>query len=284
MPTLSIIGAGRVGRVLGHLAHHHGCVQIASVYCRTLAHASEAVAFIGAGTATDRLEALAPADWYLLAVPDDALHDVAERLAAVGIQPGALVFHVSGACEASILLPLHAQQARLASLHPAFSFAEPARSVEQFAGTYCALEGDDLACDELSRLAQAIGGRPFTLAPGGKAAYHAALSVASNYLVTLTDLAQQLAGQAGIGREEMHALLSALMHRTLDNVLDLGAQAALTGPIARGDRHTVERHLQVLADSATRATYLALGRATLSLAAERLSPQQLTEMEALLRD
>jgi predicted short-subunit dehydrogenase-like oxidoreductase (DUF2520 family) len=109
----------------------------------------------------------------------------------------------------------------------------------------CALEGDAAALP-LQDFAAAIGARPFALAPGGKAAYHAALSVASNYLVTLTDIARQLARQGGVDEALLSALLGPLMRGSLANALSMGTQQALTGPIVRGDAATVARHLAVL--------------------------------------
>ncbi|WP_284209310.1 DUF2520 domain-containing protein, partial [Chitiniphilus shinanonensis] len=123
------------------------------------------------------------------------------------------------------------------------------------------------ALPRLEALAQALGGQPFRLAPGGKAAYHAATVVASNYLVTLAALAQQLAAQAGLDTDAASAVLGPLMRQTLDNVLALGPAAALTGPIARGDAQTVARHLAAIDDPLLEAAYRTLGLATLPLAA-----------------
>ncbi|EEG07649.1 Rossmann-like and DUF2520 domain-containing protein [Pseudogulbenkiania ferrooxidans] len=282
MARLSIIGAGRLGRTLGRLAHDAG-YTVVDVLCRDTVHAAEALAFIGAGRAVTELARLAPAELYLLAVPDAAIATTAQDLADAGVvPPGALVFHASGAGETSLLDPLTARGVRLGSLHPAFSFAEPARAVRGFGGTLCALEGEESACTELERLAEALGGRPFRLAPGGKAAYHAALSMASNYLVTLNALALQVAAGAGIEPLVASQLVGGLMRQTLDNTLALGPAAALTGPILRGDAGTVARHLAVIDDELCADAYRAMGRATLRLAGERLDEAAQRALTALL--
>ncbi|SMF20877.1 Rossmann-like and DUF2520 domain-containing protein [Pseudogulbenkiania subflava] len=282
MGRLSIIGAGRLGRTLGRLAHDAG-YAVVDVLCRDAAHAAEALAFIGAGRAVTELTQLAPADLYLLAVPDAAIAAIACQLAATSVVPaGALVFHASGAGEASLLAPLAARGVRIGSLHPAFSFAEPARAVTGFGGTLCALEGEDSVCAELERLAEALGGRPFRLAPGGKAAYHAALSMASNYLVTLNALALQVAAGAGIDAAVASQLVGGLMCQTLDNTLALGPAAALTGPIVRGDAGTVARHLAVIDDALCADAYRAMGRAALRLAGERLDEAARAVLAGLL--
>lgn len=284
MRTLSIIGGGRLGRTLGALIQQSGAFRQAAVLCRSEAHAQAAVAFIGGGTPVCSMAAVPASDAYLLSVPDDVLAEVAAELALQGVPAGALVFHASGACDCSVLDPLRGHGARLASCHPAFSFAEPARAITRFAGTFCALEGDEAACTELAGLARQIGAQPFTLAAGGKAAYHAALTIASNYLVTLTGLAQTVAQQAGIDAAQSRALLGSLMHASLDNALELGAGAALTGPIVRGDLTTVQRHLQVLPQPELRASYRALGRATLRLAEPQLTSSQTQALQQLLQD
>jgi len=281
MQTLSIIGAGRLGQTLGRLASAE--YRVAGVYNRARAHARAAVDFIGAGEPCDRLDALPASDLYLLSVPDDALADCACALARVENLPcGALVFHASGAHDLSVLEGLRQRPLRLGGLHPAYSFADPARAASGFAGTLCALEGEDSVCRELAAFAAALGGQSFRLAPGGKAAYHAALSIASNFLVTLTGLALSVAHQAGIEPGLAQRLIADLMRQTLENALTLGPAHALTGPVVRGDAHTVARHLAALSRAEERAAYLALARATLHLGQDRIPPEKLAALQSLL--
>lgn len=282
MISLNIVGGGRLGKSVARLAHDSGRYRIGALLCRSPASARAARDFVGVGVALTDLAALPAADITLLAVPDGEIAAVAAALAATGgIAAGSVVCHASGVGEAALLAPLAAQGVHCASLHPAFSFADPARAVAGFAGTRCALEGDAAALPLLQRLAADLGGVPFVLAPGGKPAYHAALSIASNYLVTLHDLAARVAAQAGMADEVAAEVLGGLMRQTLDNTLVLGPQAALTGPIARGDAGTVARHRQVL--SATDdALYCALGRATATLAAGRLTTAQRLALAAAL--
>lgn len=283
MQALNIIGAGKLGRTLGRLAVASGKYRLQDCVARSVASAQTAVDFIGAGRACSRLAEVRPAALTLLAVPDDAIAATAHALADSGVVlSGAVVFHASGAAEAELLAPLRAAGAHIASLHPAFSFADPARAVAQFAGTLCALEGDAAALPLLRELAAAIGAQPFALAPGGKAAYHAALSVASNYLVTLADIARQLALQGGVDAALLPALLGPLMQGSLANALALGPQAALTGPIVRGDAATVARHLAVL-PAELQPVYRALGERTVALAGERLPAEAGQRLLALLQ-
>ena len=282
MLTLSIIGAGRLGMSLGRLAHRSGRVRVDAVCCRSNSRAQAAVDFIGSGMPCDPETLPALSGAVLLSVPDDAIEACAATLAG-HLRPGTVVFHASGARDRAALAPLASAGMATGSLHPAFSFADPARAVASFAGTLCALEGSDAALPVLETLVAALGGRAFRLAPGGKAAYHASLSIASNYLVALLAQAHAAAGLAGIAPEQADALLGGLMRQTLENALALGPQAALTGPIARGDVSTVALHLDALADApSVRACYQALGRATLDLARPRLDAVAAEALDALL--
>ncbi|WP_240937291.1 Rossmann-like and DUF2520 domain-containing protein [Chromobacterium fluminis] len=270
---MNIIGAGRLGKTLAALARRSGRYSVRDVMTRNADSAAAACAFIGAGRPVTEWADLSAADLYLLAVPDAAIADCAQRLAAAGVPSGAVVFHASGVSGSELLRPAAARGAHVGSLHPAFSFADPAVALEGFSEVLCALEGDAEACLALRELAQAIGGRPFQLADGGKPAYHAALSVASNYLVTLIAIARRLASQGGVSEELLTPLLGGLMRQTLGNALALGPQEALTGPIARGDASTVALHLQAMDDGELRAVYQALGRQTVALVGDGLSEQ-----------
>lgn len=270
MPTVNLIGPGRLGRTLGRLIAQSSAFQLLGIHGPE--QLDEALAFIGGGIPHENLNTLPPADIWLLGVPDGAISEVAIALAKHGIvAAGSVVAHCSGAASAELLAPLRQQGALTASLHPVYSFADPARAVAGFAGTPCALEGDATACARLEPLVAAVGGHPFRLNPGSKAAYHAALCVASNYLVTLAGLAEDCAALAGLDSAQARPLINGLMQQTLSNIACLGPQAALTGPIVRGDQQTVASHLSALAKQpALLPPYQALGRATLLLAQEQL--------------
>jgi len=276
MKTLNIIGPGRLGKSLARLALQSGRFQIGGVYARSAEHITDAITFIGAGEFCSALDQLPAADLYLLAVPDGAIENVAIELAACHIvNAGNVVFHSSGVSEAALLAPLQDSGAYLASVHPAFSFADPALAVASFNAIPCALEGDPLAYDILQDFVLALGGKPFTLVKGGKAAYHAALTMAANYLVTLADLSLKTAKMAGIESDIAQSLILNLMQQTLSNIRVLGPAAALTGPIVRGDEATIEKHLSVIKDATILRCYQSMGQATIDLAADHLSkPKQ----------
>jgi predicted short-subunit dehydrogenase-like oxidoreductase (DUF2520 family) len=160
-------------------------------------------------------------DCVLLCVPDAEIANAARDVA-----PGPLVGHVSGA---TTLEPLAGHEAF--SLHPLMTV--PAEF--ELAGATIA-GSTERALDTARALAEALGMRPFEIADEDRAAYHAAASMASNYLVALEDAAERLLITSGASRE----LLVPLVRATVENWARDGA-GALTGPIARGDEETVAR-------------------------------------------
>ena len=184
-----------------------------------------------------RGEVPAGVDAVLLCVPDAAIGEAAAALA--GAAP--LIGHTSGATP---LVVLAGAGAPSGGLHPLQTFA---RAGGRFEGCGCAIGGttpDALAAADA--LARCLGMRPFELADADRPAYHAAASIASNFLVTIEAAAEQVAASAGVGR----GLLAPLVRHTVENWAALGAEQALTGPVARGDEATVERQREAVIEAA----------------------------------
>ena len=266
MKTLNLVGCGRVGRTLARLWHSGGVCIVQDVLTRSPASAAEAVAFVGAGRAVEAPGAMRAADLWLFAVSDAAISQAAQAVAAAAAPPAAraaaapVAFHCSGFLASDALAALRPLGWRLASAHPALSFAAPARAMAQFAGTPCGLEGDAAAVADLERMFSAIGGACFALAAADKPLYHAAAVFASNFLPVLAAAAQGLWRQAGVPPEVLPRLSDALLRHVCDNVLALGPAAALTGPAARGDLAVVQAQAQAVNrwDAATGEAYRAL--------------------------
>jgi predicted short-subunit dehydrogenase-like oxidoreductase (DUF2520 family) len=167
----------------------------------------------------------AGADAVLLCVPDAEI-----ACAAAHIAPGPLVGHCSGATGLGELTPHEAF-----SLHPLMTVTADGAD---FAGAGAAIAGSTpRALDCAGEIAHALGMRPVEIAEADRAAYHAAASIASNFLITLEAAAERVAGAAGVERAQLVPLVRA----TVENWARLGPERALTGPVARGDDATVER-------------------------------------------
>lgn len=205
---LTILGRGRVGGSLAAAAERSG-IEITE----------------GAGAV-------------LICVPDDSIGEVCREL---GDRTPALVGHTSGACGLDVLSAAAERGASTFTLHPLQTFPGPDTAIS---GTPCAISGDGpAAIDYAEHLAAELGMRPFRIPDEARAEYHAAASMASNFLIAIEEAATELLARAGI--EDGRDLLSPLVLRTAANWSEGGA-SALTGPIARGDEETVRRHREAI--------------------------------------
>jgi predicted short-subunit dehydrogenase-like oxidoreductase (DUF2520 family) len=169
-------------------------------------------------------------DAILLCVPDAEIADAAAAVAGTA----RFIGHTSGATPLTALEPAAAEAF---GLHPLQTVSGPDTD---FSGCGCAIAGSTPDALELAeRLARDLGMAPFPLQDSQRAAYHAAASIASNFLVTLEAEAEQLAASAGIAGFDARRMLGPLVRTTVENWIDLGAKRALTGPVARGDAATV---------------------------------------------
>jgi len=217
---------------------------------------------------------------YLVAVPDQALPEIAEGLGAAlsahDHHGRPVVAHTSGATSVTVLRPCEEAGALTAVFHPLQTFTEPVSGSTRFAGAAVAVTpssgGEDSPASRLCfRLARALGARPFLLADDRRSLYHAAATFACNYLVTLEHHAEQLFISAGVPGDDALQLFLPLVRTTLENIARQGILAALTGPLSRGDTRTIAAHLDALRAHAPHLlpVYRALGAATLALVAAR---------------
>lgn len=272
LPTLNIVGCGKVGMTLGKLWSAAGVFAVAQVMNRSAAGSMQATAFMGSGTAAASIAKLHPADAWLIGTPDDDIESSCDALAeACLFAPGNLVFHCSGALPSTVLHAAAAAGAVTGSAHPIRSFADPAQVAASFSGTYCGIEGDPSAVEKLSAAMNAIGGIAVPIDAAFKTVYHAAAVFASNYLVTLLDTAQQAYVKAGIPEDTALELMMPLVKGTVENVFRLGPTDALTGPIARGDIGTAVRQYRAVNawNEGYGALYKQFGKLTADIVARR---------------
>lgn len=267
MNSVGFVGAGRAGGALAPALAAAGWPVVA-VASRTPAAAAALAARLPEARAVSDAQGVADlADIVFLTVPDTAIAPVAS---AVAWRRGQAVIHTSGADSLAPLAPAARAGALVGCLHPLQTFAgEPDPDpLRVFKGITCALEGDPALLPTLEALTLALGARPLVLPAEARAAYHAAAVIAANYVVTLLHLAADLWTSFGVSEEVAVEALLPLVRRAVDNVADQGTRRALTGPIARGDAATVEKHLTALrtARPDTIDPYAALARATLALA------------------
>ncbi len=275
MVRIGIIGAGRVGTCLaGYLAARG--YPVAGFFSRTFASAQTAAGAIGGQAYTDLCALATDSDVVLITTPDDAIAQTAAALAA-GLSEGKrrVYIHTSGATPAAALSPLAPHAAGLFALHPIYSFSGRYLPPEEVARIPVTVEGQGEDAFIKEAFPHAV-----SIPAAQKPLYHAALCMASNFLVTLMAHAWHAAEGAGLPPE----MLRPLVEKTVENLFVQGPEAALTGPISRGDAGTVRAHLAALGDETD--FYQILGRYTAQLAeqAGRLDQTQRNKILEVLQD
>ena len=244
--SVSIVGAGRLGRALGRSLRRLGW-RIGAVVTRSAAHSRAAVRAIGAGRPFATLTSeVMDADVILLLTPDDVLADVARRLAknAGAKCRGKIVLHGSGALDNEVLQALARCGAATGSIHPMQTFTN--NSQPKLQGVIFAIEGDRRARRAAGAIARALGGIPVAVASSSKPAYHAAGTLVAGHALALTEAAAQTLIKVGFSRAQSVQTLLPLMRQMLDNFETHGPRAAWTGPASRGDYATVKKHQRAL--------------------------------------
>ncbi|MGE0220705.1 Rossmann-like and DUF2520 domain-containing protein [Mycolicibacterium sp.] len=259
--TIGIISAGRVGTALGaalERAEHVvvGCSAVSAASRRRAERWLPETAVLPIDEVAARAELL------LLTVPDSELAGLVAGLAATNaVRANTIVAHASGANGVGILAPLAAQGCITLAIHPAMTFAGTDEDVDRLRGTCFGITAaDEIGYAIAQSLVLEIGGEPFRVREDARALYHAAVAHGSNHVVTVLldaveGLRAALSGQELLGQELVgdapgglaERIIAPLARAALDNALQRG-QAALTGPVARGDAAAVRRHLQALAE------------------------------------
>lgn len=280
---IGVVGAGKVGAVLAARLRAAGH-EVVAASGESDASRERAAALLP-GVPLDKPSAVARScDLLLLTVPDDMLGNVAKVLADSGsLREGQYVVHSSGRHGLQVLDPVIAVGARPIALHPAMTFTGTAVDLDRLQGCVFGLTSgpDERALAEL--LVAQIGGRPNWVPEEMRTLYHAGLAHGANHLVTLVSEAMEMLSAAGVA--DPGGTLRPLLQAALDNTLERG-DAALTGPIVRGDVQTVAGHLEDIATNApdTLPTYVSLARATLDRAVTdgRVLPIRAASIAALL--
>jgi predicted short-subunit dehydrogenase-like oxidoreductase (DUF2520 family) len=280
---IAIAGAGRVAQALGRLLLEGG-EPVVAMAGREPECTARAAAFVGAGVVPASFENLPTrATQILIAVPDDALIEVADRLAQGGMSAG-VALHTSGARSASVLEALERRGVSCGVLHPLQTVASPEQGVQALPGSAFAVVGSGAATDWALEIVALLGGNALRIQPSQQPLYHAAAVMASNYVVALVDAAVILMEEAGIDRLEALRALTPLLTASAANAVTLTPAPALTGPIERGDLETIEMHLSAL-DQAPRTVsdlYRSVGRHAVELARRKNPGVDYSAVERLL--
>lgn len=264
---VNIIGAGHLGKTIGHLLVKHQSVTIGAICNRSKISSTNAITFIGQGNYCPKIAELPPADITFITTPDDLIEAASEELSRNPfIKTGSIVVHCSGLLPSNALISMKERGCYTASAHPMRSFAKTDLSVKQYHGTYCAIEGDPEALPIVHSLFQSIGSITYEIDPLKKSSYHIAGVFASNYLVTLAEQALLAMSEAGVKSKMAMQVITNIMRGSLSNLeKTLSPSDSLTGPIQRGDISTITTHMASFTETEQKHLYAILGKATLHL-------------------
>ena len=282
-PVTGIIGAGPVGLALGvALAKAGWPVEAVASRdpgrrARFREHLPGVRAFAEATALVDDVELV------ILAVPDDVVEPLAGTL---HLYAGQAIIHTSGLLGAEALGSALAAGTQAGAFHPLVAFADLERALAALPGATIAIEGDEELLAHLAEMAEAIGGVPVRLAPGTKAAYHAAAVLAAGGVIALLDVIRELAAAVGLDEAGAMRIYRPLLDQTIANASALGIAAALTGPATRGDAGTLAAHTAALSVSAPGAlpAYQALLARDIEIAQRRgaLAPEVALRLRTVL--
>ena len=283
MPKVGFIGAGTVGTALAlRLSQHR--YQIAAVASRNLTSAQKLAEMLNNCRICKTPQEVADvAQFVFITTPDDFISRVA---AEIHWHVNQSVVHCSGADSVDILAPAKQLGAEVGCFHPLQTFASVSQAISNLPGSTFAIEAEEPLLSTLKEMARALDGDYVELKAGDKVLYHVAAVFACNYVVTLVKLATDLWQTFGVSRAQATKALIPLLRGTVNNIGSIGLPDCLTGPIARGDLGTINRHQEALEKKAPSllTIYKELGLHTvpIALAKGKIDKSRAEELQALL--
>ncbi len=281
---IGFIGAGKVGNAFGCYLRKKN-IEISGYTSRSpdsgviASNLTQSVFF------ANSIELILASDLVFITTNDDQIEIVATELGSSEIDLRDKCFaHMSGALSSDRLKPLREKGAAVFSVHPMQSFADHEKSILDLENTTFGIEGSQ-KIEIIISLLEKTDNPYILLTPDQKTEYHIASCIVSNFLTALLDSGFNIMKSIGIEETTAISALAPMIRGTVENIIKLGPQKALTGPIARGDLQTIKKHLLALEKNKTAAeTYRSMGKLTLDLAKkEKLSdPAIIKELTELL--
>lgn len=246
--SFALIGASRTGLALSRLLEQSGFVP-AYLWNRSREKFTAAREFVNFRRIALDLHEIPPnPDWIIIAVSDDAIRPIAGEIAAqIPDGKGTKVFHLSGARDAGLLAELQQNNFRTGSLHPLVSVPDIETGIRIMTGAVFTCEGE--IAGDLQNLVAQIGGTGFQLQAEQKSLIHLCAVFVNNFPTATIQAVKQLLKSRGISEAAAAALLETLSRQAVDNAWSRSLSESLTGPVARGDQKTIDKHLSLLGEN-----------------------------------
>lgn len=265
------IGAGKVGFSLGKYFADHG-LDVVGYYSEIKEDSLEAADFTKSKSYDSLQELAEDSEVLFLTVPDDNLEKVWNQLNSCQFTDK-IICHCSGVHSSGIFSGLDNHNSFGYSIHPLCAINDKKASHKELSKICFTIEGDKEKLDEMSDLFLRLGNKVNIIRTEDKERYHLAATMASNLVVGLVDMAENVIP---------HEALVPILKNNMDHIIEDGTVNALTGPIERGDVETIKKHLSVLNDDEVDA-YISLSRQTLDVAKRKNSDRDYSEIEKILK-
>ena len=256
-----------VGTAIGCLLKKAGH-NITAIADLSIPNLKRARAYIHSQEYCNAAEAASYGDCILISTSDDRIKEVCKDIASHTSLKGKKVFHLSGAGGLDLLEPAYKAGAAVASIHPLQSFSSIDGAIASIPGSYFGVTTGAGAKKISFELVHDLKGIPVLITPDQKPLYHAAACIASNYLVSLMSVVESIYQAVGIKEKDARRAYLPLVYGSLKNIERQGCADALTGPIARGDAGTIEKHIKAFEGNLLNLLpfYTELGKITVDLA------------------
>ncbi len=283
MEKIGFIGVGKVGTAFGVRLSEQGYPVVAAMDILPEEANRFAASIPGCrvfGTAQELADEM---DFVFITTPDDVIGEIASQ---VNWRPGRTVVHCSGANSTAVLSPAKQAGCHVGCMHPCNTFASIQQSLENLPGSTFTLEAEEPVLTDLKAFAKSLAGNWMTLQEKDKALYHAAVCIACNYMYTVVGMGTELFKHFDIPQADATKASMPILKGTVNNIENVGFPDCLTGPIARGDVGTIQKHIAALQERqpAFVPLYKALGLQTIPMALAKgtLSDEKAEELQQLL--
>lgn len=268
LPKINIIGAGSVGQTFAHLINLKHAGKIHQVINRTIESTKQAIEFIGAGYAIDKIEDFEPADIVIIATPEDAIEAVCTALINHNkLLKGSVLMHHSGVLTAQVLNLAKKAGINTGRVHPLKGMKNPREAVDSFSGTFCALEGNKKFIDTLAPIITIINGIPITLNEQTDCYYHAISTLVFAYPQILLSAVAKGYEACGVDKKMAIRLALELFKNSLESISPDGDYTDFVqGPIQRSDVDLISMHqISLKSSPEINQIYRALGQYAIHL-------------------
>lgn len=280
--NIGFVGAGKVGQAVSAYLKQNG-FHIVGFYSRSIQGQNRANTRVGVSGEMSLVSLVSKSDVVFITTGDDQIELVADQIGNQEIEITNKIFvHMSGAHNISVLESLKDKGGICYSLHPLQSFASVDDAISKLPHTVFSLEG--VGDERFGKILDTLGNKYFRLKSDQKAQYHMAACIISNYMVSVLDMGFQVLANIGVDHALAYEAFAPLIRGTAENIIALGTEKALTGPIARGDIKTIKTHLQAVDHETTDEFYRYVGCLTTQLANKsgKISEETKKQIEEVL--